>query len=533
MTSLILYITKTIDTDKFYLEIDKYRSGNVKIISLSPYSSYLLDQKNIEYKNMHDFIDKKYLREKSLELLNILETNYSNLAVNNLFFKFLYRNYHTLFFVFRSKLLVNKLNEKFDDIVLFSNVPFKKDIAYDEEINNSFIYIDDLNLKEFIFFKTKSNNVKIKKLKITINNNLIYKLFNKLFKTNFNYDWVYFFSLHSKKSKFSLNNNLKKTEYIKLPNEFYIDEKKLNFLIEKQFLELSKKHDFKLNSIYLLSTMHMGQDYERDYCAYKNNIMHFNWQHGSYLYKGLFLKYYETNFHKINFVFNKYTEELYKKSDVKKVHNVGSVLFNKLLKKRKKEYDFVYITQGHDYTGNLQYVDFPNSLHNFDGYDLYQRHKDIIELFGLKNKDKKILIRVHPTVVTNGVYVPFWELSEKYPNIIIDVSIPIHTLIEKSKFIISDYFTSEFINRELHYKRDIILFQGAPTPLPTETIDDMKKMFILVDTVDDLEDKVQNIEEITKDRKRYDDIIEYYSSKKCDTKKVVTEILQKEFNEGR
>jgi len=51
-----------------------------------------------------------------------------------------------------------------------------------------------------------------------------------------------------------------------------------------------------------------------------------------------------------------------------------------------------------------------------------------------------------------------------------------------------------------------------------------------VDTIDDLEDKVKNIENITKNRKRYDDIIEYYSSKKCDTKKLVLEILKKELN---
>ena len=88
-------------------------------------------------------------------------------------------------------------------------------------------------------------------------------------------------------------------------------------------------------------------------------------------------------------------------------------------------------------------------------------------------------------------------------------------------------------NKKLYYKRDIILFQGSPLQLPKETIEDMKKMFILVNTVYELEDKVNNIEEITKDRKRYDDIIVYYSSKKCDTKKVVTKILEKELNERR
>ncbi len=154
----------------------------------------------------------------------------------------------------------------------------------------------------------------------------------------------------------------------------------------------------------------------------KSNKLYF-FQHGSYLYKNLFLKYSEINLADINFVFNDYTKKLFEDLGAKKVYSVGSILFNKKIKERKKKYDFLYITQGHDYTGNMQYVDFPNSLHSFDGYELYQRHKNIIKLFGEKFKDKKIIIRVHPTVVTNGVYVPFWELARPYKNITIDVSI--------------------------------------------------------------------------------------------------------------
>ena len=102
------------------------------------------------------------------------------------------------------------------------------------------------------------------------------------------------------------------------------------------------------------------------------------------------------------------------------------------------------------------------------------------------------------------------------------------SLVEKSKYIISDYFSSEFLNRELHYQRDIILFSKTPTPLPKETIEDMKKMFILVDDINELQEKIENIEEISKNRKKYDEIIEYYSSRKCDTKRVVLDILKKE-----
>ncbi len=59
----------------------------------------------------------------------------------------------------------------------------------------------------------------------------------------------------------------------------------------------------------------------------------------------------------------------------------------------------------------------------------------------------------------------------------------------------------------------------------------MKKMFILVENIDDLEDKISKISKITKNRPRYSDIIEYYSSRKCDTKKVISEILHKELKQ--
>ena len=144
--------------------------------------------------------------------------------------------------------------------------------------------------------------------------------------------------------------------------------------------------------------------------------------------------------------------------------------------------------------------------------------------------DKKICFKMQPGILTGTqLYIPLLELSKEFNNITIEYSTPISHLIEKSKYIISDYFSSEFINREIHYKKDIILFKSGPLVLPEETIEDMKKMFILVESVNDLKEKIENIEEITKNRKRYNDIIEYYSSKKCDTKKMVSNILKKEF----
>jgi hypothetical protein len=262
----------------------------------------------------------------------------------------------------------------------------------------------------------------------------------------------------------------------------------------------------------------------------KNSVPTIFFQHGNYIYAHFFLKNCEIEPASINFVINDYTNQLFQLSGAKNVVTIGSTNFNQPILEKNKKFDYLYITYNSNYIGNGSYVESKDCLYSFDGYEIYQRHKSIIEYFGIHLKSKKICIKMHPLIISVGLYAPVIELSKRYKNITIDFSTSMQKLIEESKLIISDYFSSEFLNREIHYKRDIILFKGAPIPLPISTLEDMTKMFILVDTVDDLKETVENIKEITKNRKRYDDIIEYYSSKECDTKKIVTKVLKKEFD---
>lgn len=528
---IVLDIMSKIDINN----LNKY--NNAIFLPLTPYSIYICELLNVKVINFHDKISQIKFRDNIFDILNEYKLFIEKQGIE----------YFSLFY------------KSCQYISYFHYLDNIKDILSNyKNMNYEVIYItdrEDKNIKEFnilsnnntlvdkVFYfdnilRFKKTDVSMKENKLSkflkkINPVSLKKLSNKIKKIKYYYDWLY---ISPKSNKIYFNHTLNSTPNIELFNNFFKD----NFQLSNQIFDLFTK-DIKIptninGETTNFFTFPLIKNFYIMIALNKIGQKIYMYQHGSYYYHlkhkyksyNLFLN--EVLLSDINFVFNDYTKKLFENLGAKKVFSVGSMLFNKPIKKRKKEYDFLYITQGHDYLGNLQYVDFPNSLHSFDGYELYQRHKSIIELFGTKFKDKKIIIRVHPTVLTNGVYVPFWELAESYPNITVDVSIPIHTLIEKSQYIVSDYFTSEFINRELHYKRDILLFQGAPTPIPEETIEDMKKMFILVDTVEDLEEKVKNIEIITKDRPRYDNIIEYYSSKKCDTKKVVTEILKKELN---
>ena len=499
-----------------YTELDKNISlfKDKTVLALTPSGLYYLENKGIKHISFHCLISEEKFKDNILKM-------YSTLLLQNIennYFKGFFREVaqHVNYLLFVECILTYIEKESFNNVIYLTD----RQTNSMKNTNISPLLPDYIKFNNILTITPNSHRITIgfiDRIKKYTPTQLFTKLLNKISSSPLSYDWLY------------INPKAK-------PINIALDRKTIVFNISSCFFQHIKETEFVINisedSLFVNSylTFLEGKKYIGvvQYRLLNNKTIFF--QHGSYLYQNIFIKYSEIEQADVNLVINDYTKKLFKDLGAKKVYSVGSMLFNKPIKKKKKEYDFVYITQGHDYIGNLQYIDFPNSLHSFDGNELYQRHKKIIKLFGEKFKDKKIIIRVHPVVVTSGVYVPFWELAEPYPNVSIDVSIPIHSLIEKSKYIISDYFTTEFINRELHYKRDIILFRGAPTPLPEETIEDMKKMFILVDTIDDLEDKISNIEEITKNRQRYDDIIEYYSSKKCDTKRIVTEILKKELN---
>lgn len=500
---------------KNYKDLDNNLStfDNAIVLSLSPSSCYYLDKNSIQYISFHGLISTKDFRDEFLSIFfDILKNNEE--IYQRGFLREVSQYISQLLFVEKIITYIKKHN--YTSTIYITDKKSNWDSSSISNENSILSYF-------FEFSKVIKIKKDILKIKITLLDKLRQcsfirikdKIKDKIVKNNLKYDWDL---IDPKVKKYDIE----------------IDNRTFQFNISHQKLKHTNMNELNFNiknettqyTNYL--TFLEKDDYIKVIELIKKNKELFFYQHGSYLYKNLFIRYSEIEVANINFVFNDYTKKFFEEMGSKKVYSVGSILFNKKIKEKKKEFDFLYITQGHDYLGNIQYVDFPNSLHSFDGYELYQRHKEVIELFGQKLINKRIIIRVHPCIVSSGVYVPLWELAEQYKNITIDVKTSIHTIIEKSNYIISDYFTSEFINRDVHYKRDIILFDSAPTPIAETIYQDMQKMFLLVSDVCDLKTTVQNIEDVTNNRKRYDNIIEYYSSKKCDTKKLVTKILEQE-----
>ncbi|MEN4044793.1 hypothetical protein [Sulfurimonas sp. NWX367] len=519
---------------------------DANILSLTPYSSFLLKQAKKKFITFHDIVS--------------IEEFHKNVFKEYKEFEEIFNDFKELSFLFRDFAFLITFEKYFNQLKSYLKLAKKENrqIFYLTDVDgikreeNCLLYksclFDNQYVDKIINIKNKDASFYKKNKLQNIFNTLKYKkdifenIINKYIlrkDTSLPYDMIHFLDVYNDLNPVTRKESIEKKQifdFIGRVNKTIIDKK--NSLFKNQYMKLLEditihltKYDEKYIIIKPFSFLSRMQNYRQILINKKNSIPNIFMQHGSYLQENIFLKYNEIYPADINFVFNDFTKELFQNRGAKKIESVGSINFNYSIKEKKKKFDFLYITYctGYSYTGVL--INNFSHLVSTDTNNIYTRHKKIIELFGVKLKDKNICIKIQPGIMLETMlYIPFLELSQNYPNVTIEFSIPIQNLIPKSKYIISDYFSSEFINRELHYKRDIILFSGPPLCLPEETLEDMKKMFILVDTVDDLEEKVRNIENITKNRKRYDDIIEYYSSKKCDTKKLVTEILEKELN---
>jgi|GEM_PF-2379013 len=542
MSSKTLYIVDIrFRQNKF--DLNKYINvGHAEILSLTPYSGFLLDEIKRYFFTFHEIVSIKKF--------------YKNVFLKYKEFEDIFCKFNELSFLFRDFAFLITFEEYAKQLEIYLK-SIKKEgyhICYITDVDAmkespSFLheshlfntkYIDDIvqiNNKDKYFYK--KNKIINTYNKLKLKRNIFKKIINKyIYKTLLlPYDMTNFSEFFKNLKPIEQKESIDKKQVLALIenlNKNIIDKKDIFF--KSVYLKILNKikddlpnNDKRFIKIKPFSFLSNVKNYQKVLINKKNNIPNIFIQHGSYLQENIFLKYNEIYPADLNLVFNDFTKNLFHKRGAKKVYSVGSVDFNYKIKEERKKYDFLYIIYCTSYAySGLQIFSDKNIL-SVDGFNIYQRHKEMIELFGIKFKDKKICIKIQAGMMTGSMfYIPFLELSKKYKNVNIEFSIPIQKLIPKSKYIISDYFSSEFINRELHYKRDIILFNSAPLILPKETIEDMNKMFILVENVDDLENKIENIEEIVKDQSKYDDIIEYYSSKNCNTKKIVTEILRKE-----
>lgn len=521
------------------LNLSKHLSENSDILSLNPYSNYILNEEGKNFITFHDLISIESFHKKVFYQYSKFEELFKNFSN----FSFLFRDFAFLItyeeYIKELYGYIKNLKKDNVEIIYISDSENNKNNLLEANYFISSDLLDEIILvsnKDKDFYK--KNNYLYKYSIIRYSKSLLSKVISRYIlknKLSLPYDMFNFNNLFNEIKPIEINikfdeNGIselsKKLDNVVYDSLFYKEYQNILKDFKEHFKRISKTST-KIKPFSFLSN---NSECIELLLNKINNIPNIFIQHGSYLQENIFLKYNEIYPADINLVLNDFTKDLFEKRGAKQVYSIGSINFNYPIIEEKKEFDFLYITYctSYSYTG-LQVFNFKNDL-SIDANNIYQRHRQIIELFATKFKDKSICVKVQSGIMIGTMlYIPFLELSKNYSNVSIEFSIPIQKLISKSKYIISDYFSSEFINREIHYKRDIILFNAPPLLLPKKTVEDMKKMFILVDTVNDLENKIENIERLTKDRHRHDDIIEYYSSKKCYTREIVTNILKEEF----
>lgn len=494
------------------------------IISLTPYSNYLLEKLRLE------FIRFSKLKDKTQFHFDVL-SDYEKIEKRNNFKKlgsaqFVLRDI-AKYVTFEHYLRIVKKYTKNKYCVYISSCDDGNAFGKNALLNQFIKFSESVSLDSDKFFYKRN---KISSVINKIINTSFFDIYKRLkYQKDFNYDNKINIQDY-KKINFKIESKVDfdsiKKYAMDITNGIVTDPTLKNFLYNELSTLITHK---KVKSNYIPFTFLNGVDLYSRFLVYKkNNIPTLFMQHGSYVHENYFLRYNEIIHSDVNFVFNIYSKNLFERLGAKKVYCVGSENYNKKIRARKKEYDYVYIT----YCTQYNYPGFAIGSKDFVlspvAEDIYQRHKDVIESFGEIHTDKKICIKVQQGIfLASQIYVPLKELAEKYPNVTIEFSEPLFSLIEKSKYIISDYFSSEFSNQNVLNERNIILFGDIIKINDKDVLRDFKDIFITVNNISEMNDVIKNFDFSlkTENKKRNLALIRKYSTSNLNTQKEVKEII--------
>jgi len=516
--------------------------GEYEILALTPYSYYILDQMKLEYITFHDLISIKNFKSKVLKkykefsslILSHEEYCYLMIKISPLI---TYQNYSSILCKFfkqarvsggRVVYITDTRKASFDLFDIRSNE--HSAIHYSPYISQTIF----IGKRDSVFYLRKKIEKHIKSFSLfSVYLHAVDKIKNA---PKLNYDNVFFrdFFLNLPREKIK---PLSFSTYDKFKDDFWIQINKSNFsdYVKNRFekiisqLDESVCHYKNLNDISIKPMTYISGFDEmcRALTYRKNKIPVITFQHGSNIHNNMFLKYGDVYYSDINLSYNEYSSVNYKKLGSKKTIVVGSVLFNKDLCESSGKFDYVYIPYCSNYEYSVNRIDDTSEL-SMGGYENYERHKYIIEMFGEKFPDKKICIKLQPGIMFGQMYVPLIELSQRYGNVHVESVTPLHKVLSQSKYVISDYFSSDFTNEKIHKCKGIILLNKDEI-IDVSIKKDIGEMFTRCDDVYDVENIILNIDELFKKRQIKVKIIEKYSSKVCKTKSIVDDIYKKAY----
>lgn len=318
------------------------------------------------------------------------------------------------------------------------------------------------------------------------------KIYIRLLGYNLNYDWIYYEKFHRMFEKIVLDDREIDIKYIENHNIF--DElspfgDRLQYKFKNLYKKiLNFKNTSRYKKKYFYTWINDLEGYIGSSYALRYGISFF-YQHGCYIYRNIFTDVCEIENANTNFVVNLDTFDFFKKIGSKNVCLLGSKYFNQNYNWNvKNKYDYVYFTQGHEYMGHLFYQNFENAEYDYDGAGMFLRHLAVVDFFGTKRKDLRLCVKIHPITQSAGVYVPLVEAIAKggFTNVTVDHHSSTRTLLQESRAVIADYFLTDFMQTELHRKRNVAVFDALPTPLPEGVKEGIRRLVLVCGGVEEL-----------------------------------------------
>ena len=500
------------------------------IVPLTPYSCYLMDKIEYPFKLFSELICNKDFRNEVLADYRHLENVFLK---NNLeSYLFLLKEFAKYITFDRYIRIVQSYINKSESVYI-SNFNSREEFGTNAPLSDFLSFCSEVKLSvDGQTYKRNKFKLLISEFKSKSFLELVEKIRKKLANESF---YVYDNTLNVrdyKKIAISTKARIEHAEFLKLLPDI-IGSIKLNTRVENilhkeilDFLSYRKSMPHYIPFMFLNGTSMCSR-----FLIYKDNkIPTIFFQHGSYVHENYFLKYNEVLPADINFVFNEYTKKAFEDIGAKEVHVVGTKNYNKPLRKRSYKFDFVYITYCTAYNYSGFYVGSEYNLVSPVAENIFKRHKEVIDLFGLRFPDKKICIKVQPGILTGQMlYIPLIEYSERYGNVTIVFDEPLHVLIEKSRNIISDYYSSEFSNKNILIEKNIILLTDIITLPNMQVVEELKNIMFLVHDFCEIDKTIEKVESSFRDEisNKSQEVINKYSSKDLNTKLIVRNIINK------
>lgn len=214
-------------------------------------------------------------------------------------------------------------------------------------------------------------------------------------------------------------------------------------------------------------------------------------QHGSYYDDNSSkLKHSEIKASDYSIVLNNKTKDYFEKQGANCVFNLGGFMFNyknTTNDKQNKRYDFLYITYCTSYSDIIGRIEGNQLIESYNFDLILERHIESVKYFGESLPNKKVCFKIQLSLIESYNYLPLIEVAKDYENIDVEFFKPLDYLIEKSEFIITDYFSSNFINSDVLLNNKIIMFKKGIFDFDLNQINELNKVFNLIDDITEIE----------------------------------------------